>query len=477
MARMVAKELSETSDVGALVASIQNISEAVSAIAEQVRSSSSLANDTHEKADQAQSYLQTLENAADTIGSVVLLIENISSKVNLLSLNATIEAARAGEAGRGFAVVANEVKAWAEQTAKAAGEIRERILAVQSISKEVIGTIHSFNRSIEDISEYSKNISIATDQQTQVLAEMSNNAQTIARQFKERDALRLVEMALTLVQLIVRNLYERTADVRWWATDESLYNCLNALHEASRAAKEVSAPVVQKRPSMLARLFSQAGSQADAATTAKHDPLPDLIAYAQERLGLINRFYSVYLNLVLCDDRGNVVAMSYPDRFAVQQKVSVQSANWFKAAMDTKSGDQYVVDNIYYDKAHENKLVAVYATAVRQGGKIDGKILGVLGVFFDWEHQSHVIVADEPNLTEQEWVNTRVMLLDQGNRIIAASDNQNLLSVYSLNTEGKASGSYINAQNELVAFSKTIGYQEYDGLGWCAVIVQKLTAD
>jgi len=39
-----------------------------------------------------------------------------------------------------------------------------------------------------------------------------------------------------------------------------------------------------------------------------------------------------------------------------------------------------VVDDISYDSLHDNKLVAVYAATVRKEGRIDGKVIGVLGV-------------------------------------------------------------------------------------------------
>ena len=48
--------------------------------------------------------MRSLAEAAQRIGDVVQLINDVASQTNLLALNATIEAARAGEAGRGFAV-------------------------------------------------------------------------------------------------------------------------------------------------------------------------------------------------------------------------------------------------------------------------------------------------------------------------------------------------------------------------------------
>ncbi|MFK7739848.1 MAG: methyl-accepting chemotaxis protein [Planctomycetota bacterium] len=140
----------------------------------------------------SNSNITALGDAADQIGRVVELIEDIAGQINLLALNATIEAARAGEAGKGFAVVANEVKDLARQTGDATDDIRKRVHAIQSSTHDSIGSMEQIRGSIGKVHEVSEAIAQSTQQQGQHAESLTGSVQsanqatqTVARNVSE----------------------------------------------------------------------------------------------------------------------------------------------------------------------------------------------------------------------------------------------------------------------------------------------------
>ncbi|MBQ6664434.1 MAG: hypothetical protein IJM68_02490, partial [Synergistaceae bacterium] len=80
--------------------------------------------------------LQELVENSNKISEFIGEITSIADQTNLLALNAAIEAARAGEAGRGFAVVAESVRKLAEDSSRAAENVRGLIESLQISVRE-----------------------------------------------------------------------------------------------------------------------------------------------------------------------------------------------------------------------------------------------------------------------------------------------------------------------------------------------------
>lgn len=145
----------------------------IAQISSQVTSSRELTRKAVSASGEAQSTIAKLSEAADKVGAVTNLINEIAGQTNLLALNATIEAARAGEAGRGFAVVASEVKSLAEQTAKATSEIAQQIAEIQESTSASVAAIGLIGEVIRNVETVSSGIADAIDAQNAVTTEIS----------------------------------------------------------------------------------------------------------------------------------------------------------------------------------------------------------------------------------------------------------------------------------------------------------------
>jgi hypothetical protein len=311
-------------------------------------------------------------------------IQQITNQMKMLALNALIESSRAGAHGAGFAVVAQEVRSVGQR--------------VEGISREL---------------------------ETQLTRRTANLIESIGQMTERSRGERMVDLALNAIELIDRNLYERTCDVRWWATDSAVVECV-----ANPGAANVS--------------------------------------HVAERLAVILRAYTVYLDLWLCDLDGNVLASARSERYKVRG-ANVASTGWFSNALRLRSGDDYVAGDIERQPLLGNAPVATYCASVRAGGDANGKPLGVLAIHFDWETQARAIV----NGVRVNDDKARVLLVDSKFRVIASSDGQGLLTEHMpLTLKGANSGVYTDLSGLQVAFHLTPGYETYKGLGWFGVIVR-----
>ncbi|MFC0240863.1 methyl-accepting chemotaxis protein [Rhodopseudomonas telluris] len=313
-------------------------------------------------------------------------IQKITSQMKILALNALIESARAGKQGAGFAIVAQEVR--------------------------------NVGAQIEEI---------ARDLESQLTRRTGELIHTIDTMSERSRGDRLVDLSLNAVELIDRNLYERTCDVRWWATDSAVVDCAAA-------------------------------------------PSPQAVAHVSERLAVILGAYTVYLDLWLCSLDGKVIANGRPERFDVVGS-SVAGCAWFEQARRLHSGDDYVAGDIERMPQLGNATVATYCASVRSQGRRDGAPIGILAIHFDWEPQARAIV-EGVRLDPHD--KARVLLLDSNYRVIAASDGQGLLEErLALRISGQRRGTYRDSSGALVGFHLTPGYETYRGLGWYGAIISR----
>jgi len=169
-----------SASVQTVATAAEELAASIREIGEQVSRATTVVQSATGRVDKTNSDVAQLANGAQRIGEVITLIQDIAEQTNLLALNATIEAARAGDAGKGFAVVANEVKALAEQTAKATEEISRQIEDIQSSTSEAVGSIKEITGIMNEINEITGSIAAAVEEQSSATDEISRSTQQAA---------------------------------------------------------------------------------------------------------------------------------------------------------------------------------------------------------------------------------------------------------------------------------------------------------
>ncbi len=328
------------------------------------------------------------------IRSSIKEISEINLQARVLSINAQIEASRAGEAGRSFGIVGQEMATFSNRTQDAARKLEEQTEGV--------------------VTE---------------LAEISRQLTTTVR------GTRLCDLALTNIDLIDRNLYERSCDCRWWATDAAM---VAALEEPSEA-------------------------------TAK---------YAAQRLGVILKAYTVYFDIVLADRHGHIIANG---RASDYRSTGTQHANaeWFRSALATASGDEFGFQSVHASSLVGGTNARDYSSMGGRGGAATAEPLGVLGVVFNWDGLAQKIMHETPVDPDRKAA-TRVCIVDDNGNVLA--DSHNRIGQEKIDFNGRA-GLFGKKKDSvtvshhgsslLVAHAQSPGFETYR-TGWHSLILEQL---
>lgn len=146
----LSKEIQEmTRIMGNIERDIHDTENMIESGVEKIQLLSDHANQTTEITTEVGLSIENLMGETAQINRFVQIIAEISAQTNLLSLNASIEAARAGEAGKGFSVVAAEIRNLADDSAKAAGEIKSSVKHILKKADETVGSAQKAQETVQ----------------------------------------------------------------------------------------------------------------------------------------------------------------------------------------------------------------------------------------------------------------------------------------------------------------------------------------
>ena len=167
-------------------AAVEEISSALEQMTSSIEQNTSNATQTKSNSEDissdiltvAKSSVSTLATLQNVI-SKVEIINEITSRTDLLAINAAVEAARAGENGKGFAVVASEIRKLAEHCQKASTQINEWSAKSLKITERSAELIDKITPRIRKNAEMVSDIAMACTEQLNGIASINRAIQQL----------------------------------------------------------------------------------------------------------------------------------------------------------------------------------------------------------------------------------------------------------------------------------------------------------
>ncbi len=231
------------------------------------------------------------------------------------------------------------------------------------------------------------------------------------------------------VDIVIRNLFERTADIGFLATDDEIRDFLNK-------------------------------------TISKYDE-----SYENNISSLKNRFeeyvkkYSVYFDIVLMDTHGNVLV-----NLDESTKLKQSHDEIIQLALNTH--EDYIETYKYHDFSPKYKKTLVYSYKVTKTNEKDSEAIGVLALCFRFTDEMNGIFNNLVDKNNQECLT----LLDKNGFVIASSDKYQipLDAKLEIATQGMHKIVSFGGRYYLSKTAATKGYQGFKGLDWYGHIMVPL---
>jgi len=229
--------------------------------------------------------------------------------------------------------------------------------------------------------------------------------------------------AQVAIDILVRNLFERTADIGFLAMDEDI-----------RA------------------FIAEAGGATDNICP-ELEPCPQRKALKARFAEYVAK-YSVYSDIILLDTTGRVLAR-------LDESVEVESSAHPLVAKSLASEGAYVETFGEIDLLPQHERALVYSWRVTDAA---GAPIGVLCLVFRFEDEMEKIFANL--VAPDDW--SVIMLLDAAGRVIASSDS--IHAPVGARLESANGNEYrvvrFSGREYLAVTRPTQGYQAYQGPGW-----------